>query len=250
MTQKKNTLWTRDYTCITLATILSAIGGEAMSLPVMLLVFDQTGSTFLSSVIFVCSMLPDILLPVLAAPLIDKGAKKKWIVGLDAVTAFCYIGMGAWIAEHSFSYGMYVIFVLAVAAVSVCYRLAYNAWFPDLIPKGFEQKGYAVGEMIYPCVTIVMAPVATYLYEKTTMSVIFLLVGAVTVLSIVLESMAAEQQKRQEAVSGQKNMYSFAQYRADIAEGFVYIKKEKGIRNIYTYMSITQGTSTGISVLI
>lgn len=33
-------------------------------------------------------------------------------------------------------------------------------------------------------------------------------------------------------------------------EGFVYLKKEKGIRNIYTYMSITQGCSEGTAVLI
>ena len=35
---------TKDFSCITLATILSAIGGEAMSLPVSLLVFDETQS--------------------------------------------------------------------------------------------------------------------------------------------------------------------------------------------------------------
>lgn len=28
--------------------------------------------------------------------------------------------------------------------ISVFYRLAYSAWYPDLIPVGFEQKGYAV----------------------------------------------------------------------------------------------------------
>ena len=247
MKDQKLTLWTKDYTCITLATILSAIGGEAMSLPVMLLVFDETGSTMLSSIILICSMLPDIILPILAAPFIDKGSKKTWIVGLDIMTALIYIGMGFWIRKHTFNYLLYVIFILAIGTISVFYRLAYNAWFPELIPKGFEQKGYAFSETIYPCVVIVMAPVATFLYENTNMSFIFVLVGGIAALSVIVESMIKEQKK---ALNKGQNTYSLSQYKADIVNGFAYIKKEKGLRNIYTYMSISQGVSTGNGVII
>ncbi len=69
-------LWTKDFSCITVATVLSAIGGEAMNLPISLLVFDQTQSTLLSALILVCGMLPDMILPILVAPLIDKGEEK------------------------------------------------------------------------------------------------------------------------------------------------------------------------------
>ena len=51
--KKANTLWTKNYTCITLSTILSIIGGEAMVLPGSLLVFEETQSTFLSAIIMV-----------------------------------------------------------------------------------------------------------------------------------------------------------------------------------------------------
>lgn len=73
---KNNKLWTKDFSCITVATILSAIGGEAMNLPISLLVFDETKSTFLSALIMICGMLPDIILPVIIAPFIDRGNKK------------------------------------------------------------------------------------------------------------------------------------------------------------------------------
>ena len=87
MSHKQKTLWTKDFTSIAIATILTAVGGEAMNLPISLLVFDETGSTFLSALVLICGVLPDIVLSVLVAPLIDKGGKKKWIVGLDIVTA-------------------------------------------------------------------------------------------------------------------------------------------------------------------
>ena len=37
MSHKQKTLWTKDFTSITIATILTAVGGEAMNLPISLL---------------------------------------------------------------------------------------------------------------------------------------------------------------------------------------------------------------------
>ncbi len=239
----KKKLWTKDFTLITTTTILSAVGGEAMSLPVSLLVFDETQSTFLSSLILVCSMLPDILLPILISPIIDKFSKKKWIVGLDILMAAIYIGMGFWLLSHPFQYGLYLVYTLAVAAISVFYNLSYCAWYPDLIPAGSEQKGYSVSATIYPTVTILMAPAATFLYEHVAMGYIFLFVGALTVLSISLEVHIRE--IRPSAREG----YGIRQYFTDIREGFRYIRKEKGIRNIYTYMGITNGVSNGVGLI-
>ena len=75
-----------------------------MNLPISLLVFDETGSTFLSALVLICGVLPDVVLSVLVAPLIDKGGKKKWIVGLDIVTAVLYAVMGLYISGHAFNY--------------------------------------------------------------------------------------------------------------------------------------------------
>lgn len=245
--ERKPGLWTRDFTCITSATILSIIGGEAMNLPISLLVFDETRSTFLSALVMVCGILPDVLLPILVAPLIDKGGKKKWIVGLDFLMALVYAGMGIWILGHAFDYGLYLLFVLLVGLISVFYRLAYNAWYPDLIPVGMEQKGYAVSATIYPLITIVMAPVGTFLYEHVPMGQLFLAVAGLTVVSVLIESMIRE--RRVPGENSEGSSYTFRQYRQDMAEGFAYIKKERGIRNIYTYMGFSQGFSDGFNVL-
>ena len=236
-------LWTKDFSCITVATVLSAIGGEAMNLPVSLLVFDETRSTFLSALVMVCGMLPDVLFPVLVAPLIDKGGKKRWIVGLDALLAILYAVMGVWIGAHEFMFGLYLVFTLVVGTISVFYRLAYTSWYPDLIPCGLEQKGYAVSSMLYPVVTIAMSPVAAFLYEKMAMQNIFFIVTGITVLSVLVESNIREKRK-----TGKEN-YTLRQYGNDIREGFVYLKKEKGIRNIYMNMGVMQGTSEGMGVI-
>lgn len=134
-------------------------------------------------------------------------------------------------------------FTLTVGTISVFYRLAFSAWYPDLIPAGAEQKGYSVSSTIYPLVTILMAPVATFLYSHIPMGALFLVVSGLTVVSCLVENCIREVRK------AAKEAYTLRQYRADIREGFAYLKEEKGIRNIYTYMSITQGASSGVDVL-
>lgn len=175
MNAKKQTLWTAGFTRITAETVLTAVGGEAMNLPISLLVFDETGSTLLSALVLICGMLPDVLISVLIAPFIDKGGKKKWIVGLDLLTAVLYLAMGWYVGSHEFFYGLYPVFVLVIGTISVCYRLAYNAWYPDLIPMGLEQKGYSVSNTVYPLVTIAMSPAAAFLYEKISMLTVTML---------------------------------------------------------------------------
>ena len=249
MSNYKQTLWTKNFTCITSATVLSIIGGEVMNLPLSLMVFENTQSTMLSAIVLICGFLPDVLLSVLVAPFIDKGKKKRWIVGLDVLMLMGYLFMGFWVSSHQFQYLLYVALSLTMGTISVFYRLAYGAWYPDLIPVGFEQKGYAISSTIYPLITIVMSPVATFLYEKVSMSNLFFIVAAISGISILIESQIQEVAKLfcQEEMSAK---YSFQQYKQDVKEGFYYLKDEKGIRNIYTYMAIMSGTSEGTAIAI
>ncbi len=240
---KGKKLWTKDFSCITLATVLSAIGGEAMTLPVSLLVFDETQSAFLSSLVMICGILPDILLPIFIAPFIDKAGKKKWILGMDLMLAAVYAGMGFWVGRHTFHFLLYLLFTLTVGTISVIYRLAYASWYPDLIPRGMEQKGYAVSSTLYPTVIIIMSPIAAFLYENLTIDRIFFLVTGITLCSVMTESLIREAKK------AASSSYTLRQYCTDIREGFSFLKKEKGIRNIYANMSVMQGTSDGLSII-
>jgi len=52
-----------------------------------------------------------------------------------------------------------------------------------------------------------------------------------------------------EARSTVSERYTFRMYVKDIKEGFVYLKEEHGVRNIYSYMSITSGASQGVMVM-
>lgn len=244
---ERNTVWSKNFKLITLGTIISAIAGEAINLPLSLLVFAETQSTFLSAILIISGMLPDVILPIFIAPFIDRYSKKKLVIYLNTAMTISFLVFAIIIKKTGFVYNAYLLFSLIIGIISVIFRLAYQAWYPDLIPIGFEHKGYAVASTIYPTVMIVMAPVATCLYENLDMSTILFIVVGLMILSVFSLFFIESDEKKG---NGTREGFDFQQYKADIKAGFNYLKEEKGIRNIYTYMSIANGCGFGAHMMV
>lgn len=241
----KNTLWTKNFTIITLGTVISAIGGVAMGFALSFVVFDNTGSTLMMALFAAASSLPGIILPVLLSPYLDNFRRKPVIVGLDYLSAVIYLLFGLYLLKHSFSLPLYLLFSLACGSIGSVYNLAYESLYPNLIPEGFAQKGYTVSGMLYPTVTMVMTPVASILYTRLGLGVLCLGEGL-----LLAAAASVETQIRVEEHTKPGGKFSFSDYVGDFKEGFRYLKKEKGLLRIYGYMPITQGISQATEPLI
>lgn len=241
----KNTLWTKNFTIITLGTVISAIGGVAMGFALSFVVFDNTGSTLMMALFAAASSLPGIILPVLLSPYLDNFRRKPVIVGLDYLSAVIYLLFGLYLLKHSFSLPLYLLFSLACGSIGSVYNLAYESLYPNLIPEGFAQKGYTVSGMLYPTVTMVMTPVASILYTRLGLGVLCLGEGL-----LLAAAASVETQIRVEEHTKPGGKFSFSDYIGDFKEGFRYLKKEKGLLRIYGYMPITQGISQATEPLI
>ena len=241
----KNTLWTKNFTIITLGTVISAIGGVAMGFALSFVVFDHTGSTLMMALFAAASSLPGIILPVLLSPYLDNFRRKPVIVGLDYLSAVIYLLFGLYLLKHSFSLPLYLLFSLACGSIGSVYNLAYESLYPNLIPEGFAQKGYTVSGMLYPTVTMVMTPVASILYTRLGLGVLCLGEGL-----LLAAAASVETQIKVEEHTKPGGKFSFSDYIGDFKEGFRYLKKEKGLLRIYGYMPITQGISQATEPLI
>ena len=241
----KNTLWTKNFTIITLGTVISAVGGVAMGFALSFVVFDHTGSTLMMALFAAASSLPGIILPVLLSPYLDNFRRKPVIVGLDYLSAVLYLLFGLYLLKHTFSLPLYLLFSLACGSIGSVYNLAYDSLYPNLIPEGFAQKGYTVSGMLYPTVTMVMTPVASILYTRLGLGVLCLGEGLLLAAAATVETQI---QVEEHAKPGGK--FSFRDYIGDFREGFRYLKKEKGLLRIYGYMPITQGISQATEPLI
>ncbi len=243
----KPTLWTKNFTIITVGTVISAIGGVAMSFAFSFVVYDQSQSTFLAGLFSALSLLPQILLPLIAAPLVDRFARKPLIGGLDCFQGILYLLFGAYLLYKPFDFGIYLLFSLITSCAGSVYQLAYESLYPNLIPKGFSQKGYTVSGMIYPTVMVIVTPIAAFLYEAVGLAVICMGEGFLLLLASAVETQISVCEAPQK--SGE-DRFSAKEYFGDLKTAYCYLKKEKGLQRIYGYMPITQGLSAGTSILV
>lgn len=245
--QRKPTLWTKNFTIITLGTFISAIGGTAMGVALSLVVFDNTQSAFLTALYSALSVLPGLTLPILLGPLLDRISRKKIIVALDALMGGLYLFFGALTMLRGFDYATYLVFGMVSGLIGSVYSVAYMALYPDLIPEGFLQKGYSVSAMIYPIVTVVVSPMAAALYGTCGIHVLFFLEGALLLTASAFESRIRVNEQQ---LAGDAPPMHLRAYCSELVQTFRYLRGEKAVLYLYANMAIINGASYGITLMV
>lgn len=236
----KNNLWTRDFTLITVATIMGAAGAIAGNFALSFLVYDETGSTLASALIIAINFVPGFVVPLVASPFMDALPRKPFLVAGDAVNGVLYLLMGLYLNSRGFTYTLYLLFSLLLSSLSAFDQLAYNSLFPKLIPPGCMDKGYAVSSMVYPVMQVVMAPVAALLMDLIGVGNILLLQGGLSIAAALTESRIRTEEERRAY-----RRFSLRGYFADLKEAADYLRQERGMLNIFAYMAVTNGVASG-----
>ena len=236
----KNNLWTRDFTLITVATIMGAAGAIAGNFALSFLVYDETGSTLASALIIAINFVPGFVVPLVASPFMDALPRKPFLVAGDAVNGVLYLLMGLYLNSRGFTYTLYLLFSLLLSSLSAFDQLAYNSLFPKLIPPGCMDKGYTVSSMVYPVMQVVMAPVSALLMDLIGVGNILLLQGGLSIAAALTESRIRTEEERRAY-----RRFSLRGYFADLKEAADYLRQERGMLNIFAYMAVTNGVASG-----
>lgn len=242
----KKKLWTKNFTRIILATTLGAAGGVAGNFALSFLVFEETQSTFAAALTVALAFVPAFVIPFFAAPWLDRLPRKPFLVGGDLLNGLCYAAAGLYLLTHEFTYVGYLLFSLLVSSLQTFDELAYNSIYPNLIPEGMEQQGYSVLGTLYPVLRVIMLPVAALLYGAVGVGAMLVMQGALSVLAALLESGI----KLDETNRLQEEPYTFTLWKNDVQEALRYLKQEKGLRSIYSYMAFTNGVGNGYAPLL
>ncbi len=242
----KKTLWTRDYTLLMAATTLGCIGGIAGNFALSFFVFDKTGSTLASALVMAVGLIPRFVIPTFAAPFMDRLPRKPFLVAGDAINGFLYTLAGLYLLKHAFSYPLYLVFSLILASMGSFDSLAYNSIYPNMIPEGMEQKGYAVSSILYPVLNVLMMPIAAVLMDTIGVAWILIGQGVLSMLASFVESfIRIEEHNRMEG-----ERFSFSLWKKDFLDGLAFVKSEKGLQALYGYMAVSNGVATGYGPLL
>ena len=176
----------------------------------------------------------------------DRLPRKSFLVAGDAANAVLLAGMGIWLLFFEFSYVGYLAVSLLLACLGAVDELAFTSIYPELIPEGAEQKGYAVSAMLYPILKVVMTPLAAVLLDTLGVARILLAQSGLSLAAAVTESFI----RLDETERKHRTPYSLRAWVDDIREAVLYLKSERGLRSIYGYMAVTNGVASGFSPIL
>ena len=189
------TLWTKNYTRLIVATIFGCIGGIASNFALSFLVFDETKSTLASAIILAIQFIPGFIVPLILAPCMDRFSRKIFLVGGDVINGILYLVAGIYLMNYPFHYVGYLFFSLFLAMINSADMLAYNSIYPNVIPKGMEEKGYSISALLYPVLQVIMMPIAALLMEWVGISWILLMQGVFSIVAAIIECKVEVNQK-------------------------------------------------------
>ena len=240
-----NKLWNKNFTIITLGTVVSMLGNAISGFAISLLVLDYSGSTFLYALFMVIYMLPRIVMPVLSGPYLDRYSRRKMIYTLDFASAALYTAMFFILTYGAFSYPLFIVLAFIIGSIDSTYQVAYDSLYPTLVAEENYRKAYSISSMLYP-LSAVMVPVAAFLYGKIGVAPLFLFNAATFLVAACFET-----QIRSDETHIKKNSaLGLRGYTQTFKEGLAYLKSERGLLLITLYFCFNSFAYTGADTLL
>lgn len=235
-------LWTKNFTIITLGSMVTMLGHAISGFAISLLVLDYTNSVLLYALYQVAYYLPMVIMPLLAGPWVDNFSRAKVIYTLDFFAAGLYLGAFFLIRSGWFQYGPLLLGVLLIGSIDSIYIVAYESLYPNLITGSNYAKAYSVSSMLQPLAEV-MTPVAAFLYTTAGIAPLFLADAALFFLAACFELHIRAPETYRE---GKKSQKSLRYMLGEMKEGMGYISREKGLLFItgYFFLAMVCGTGT------
>ena len=250
MKQTTNPLWTRDFTILTLGSVVSMLGNAMSGFAMSLMVLDISGSTLLYAVYIAMYTVPQIIMPVFSGAVLDRFSRKKTIYTLDFISAGLYALMAVILTTGWFSFPVFMIYCFLLGSIESIYMVAYESFYPLLISEGNYQKAYSIASVL-ETLSAVMIPVSTFMYNRIGLAP---LLGANSICFFVAAVLETRIRKDEKYIETQKQTVSaelghVRQMFRDTKEGFRYLLTEKGLLAIAVYFGFS-AFSMGVSSVI
>lgn len=232
---KQQTLWTFDFTVITIGSVVSMVGSALVSFAISLLVLEYTGSTFLYMLFNVSFELPMLVCPVLAGPYLDRMSRKKVIYTLDFVSAGYYFLLFLLLHGGWFNYPVLLAGSFFTGVIGSVYGVAYESFYPNLVAEGHMGKAYSVGSILSELASMTY-PLAAVLYSWLgSAAPLFAIQAVCCLIAACFERAIRCQETHMASAPPADGRGVLAQFGRDLREGMDYIRSEKGLLIIVLY---------------
>ena len=235
---RKRGLWTRDFTILTIGSLVSMVGNMLSGFAISIMVLDRTESTFLYVLFNVCWQLPGLIVPLLAGPYLDRVSRKKVIYCLDFLSAAIYIGISLVLRTGWFDYFVMLACCIFIGSINCVYGVAYESLYPNLVSEGNHSKAYSISSLMWDMSALIY-PLAPALYDYLGIAPLFVITGISFFIAACFEVFIRYEETHMTQHTAQTGKGKFMQFRMDFQEGLSYIRSEKGLLVITAYFVVS-----------
>ena len=225
-------LWTRDFTIITLGSVISMFGNAMAGFATSLFVLDYTDTPLYYAVFVFLYTLPQLAAPLIAGPLMDRFSRRKTIYSLDFLSARLYLLIALILHLGLMRFWLLAVWTLIIGTITSTYQVAYESFYPMLITEGNFSRAYSIAGTL-ETLSAVMVPVSLFLYKRFGLAPLLLGNGICFLGAALCEMRISDVEK--ERGTGSEECYSLSAYWADAREGVRYLWVEKGLLCITLY---------------
>ena len=248
--RQTDTLWTRDFTIITIGSVISMLGNSLTSFAMSLMVLDYTNSSMLYAIYMVLYTLPQLVTPIISGAILDRFSRKKMIYTLDFVSAGIYLTMAITLLNGVFNFPMFAAVIFILGIIQSTYYIAYDSLYPMLITEGYYQKAYSISSML-ETMTVVMVPVSTFVYKLVGIGPLMIINAISFAIAAVFEMQIGHEEKyvekRKNEVDNSRSKIN--QMLIDIKEGVKYMRSEPALLAIVSYFGLNMLACGAMDVL-
>ena len=158
-------LWTRDFTIITVGSVISMFGNALAGFAISLFVLDYTNTPLYYAVFVFLYTLPQLTAPLIAGPLMDRFSRRKTVYLLDFLTAALDIGIALVLHLGLMRFWLLAVWTLIIGTITSTYQVAYESFYPMLITEGNFSRAYSIAGTL-ETLSAVMVPVSLFLYKR------------------------------------------------------------------------------------
>lgn len=236
-----NPLWTRDFTIITLGSVVSMLGNALSGFAMSLLVLDYTGSTFYYALYMVIYMLPRVVMPVLSGPVLDRFSRRRAIYTLDFCSAGLYLVMGLILKFGSFHFAGFALACFLIGSIDSVYSVAYDSFYPLLISEGNYSKAYSISSVL-ETMTMLMMPVSALVYNSIGIVPLFF-ANAVSFFAAAIAETQIRADERyileREQESPRTERGVLRRFGRDLKDGLSFLLSERGLLAVTLYFAVS-----------
>ncbi len=244
----QNKLWTKDFTTITLGSVVSMMGNSIGGFAMSLFVLDYMESTLLYAIYIFLYTLPQIAAPVVSGPLMDRFSRRRTIYTLDFCSASIYVLLAVLIFLDYFNFGIFAAITFLIGTINSVYMVAFESFYPMLITEGNYSKAYSISGTLQT-MTFFMLPLATLAYNAFGLAPLLAVNSIFFLIAAICETRISDVESVQKIHP--EGSYSTKTYFTDMKEGIRYLASEKGLLAVtlyFTAMSVAGGASQVITL--